>query len=680
MTSQLTALQLPRPVWQRLIGPLIVLGLVLLAGFVAEHVPWLGAPFPAEWNLGLRQPIDAFQSWVIDNRSSHPIFVAGFQPFSAIIDSLVRSIEIFLQSIPWLVLLVGLAGTGWLLTGPRLALVCGVGLLIVGLFGLWDENLQTLALITVSVTGSLMLGLPIGIAAGLSRRLERLLQPILDAMQTMPAFVYLVPVLLFFGVARVPAVVATMIFALPPVIRMTSLGIRQIAPETIEAARAFGVTRLQLLWKVQLPLALPTILVGVNQTIMMALGMVVIAAMIGAGGLGREVLVALQRLRIGQALEAGLAIVFIAIMLDRLSNGLVQRATADTQPTPRTPNWVPASLYSLYTTLTHLPAYLLSRVAKPTQRETINRFSGLINLLLILGGLLLLNSIAPLGSFPEAWRWSLRAPADATVAWLRDNLFWLTGPLSDSLTLYLLNPLRTLLRDLLPWPAFVLLIGALGWQAGGWRLATASVVGMLLIGVLGMWPQSMDTLSQVLITTILTAVVALPLGILAAEQRIASAILRPILDFLQTIPTFVYLVPVIMLFNVGRVPGLIAAALYAIAPGIRLTELGLRQAPADLLEVGRSFGTTSFQQIIKVKLPLALSTILAGVNQMIMMVLSMVIIAGLVGGDGLGLEAVQGLARNQTGRGIEAGLAIVILAIVLDRITYAWAKRTQQAS
>jgi ABC-type proline/glycine betaine transport system permease subunit len=193
-----------------------------------------------------------------------------------------------------------------------------------------------------------------------------------------------------------------------------------------------------------------------------------------------------------------------------------------------------------------------------------------------------------------------------------------------------------------------------------------------------MWAESMDTFSQVLAAVLVTTALALPIGILCARYSRLGVVLRPVLDTLQTIPSFVFLVPVIMLFNVGRVPGLIASVLYALPPGIKLIELGLRQVPADAVEAAQSFGSTYGQMLRKVLLPMSLPSLMLGVNQIIMMVLAMVVIAGLVGGAGLGLEAVTGLARNETGRGIEAGLAIVLIAIVLDRITQAWAARYQQ--
>ncbi|MBI5829711.1 MAG: ABC transporter permease subunit [Chloroflexi bacterium] len=211
---------------------------------------------------------------------------------------------------------------GYWLGGWRLVAWAVFGLLFMGLVGLWTESMQTLALMGVSVFISLLVGIPLGILAARNDTFDAMLRPVLDGMQTMPAFVYLIPVLLFFGVARVPSVVATVIYALPPAIRLTNLGIRQVSPQAIEAAQSFGSTPRQMLFKVQLPLALPSVMAGVNQTIMMALGIVVIAALIGAGGLGREVMVSLQRLKVGRAVEAGLAIVFLAILLDRLSDAL----------------------------------------------------------------------------------------------------------------------------------------------------------------------------------------------------------------------------------------------------------------------------------------------------------------------------------------------------------------------
>jgi glycine betaine/proline transport system permease protein len=670
------------------------LAIIMALALLALLWPAEQTKFPAEWNFGLRSQVDSFENWVKQNRDTHPVFIFFFKPLSTFIDWGLRGTENFLLGLPWVVVIVFFLLAGFLLGGLRLALIGGGSLFIMGLFGLWEQSLQTLALMLVSSGLSIAVGIPVGIFAAFNDRFDRFLRPILDTMQTMPTFVYLVPIVLFFGIARVPAVVATLIYAAPPVIRLTALGIRQVSPPAIEAARAFGATPRQMLLGVQLPLALPVIMAGVNQTIMMALSMVVIAAIIGAGGLGRETLQPLQRLEVGRALEAGLAIVLMAIMLDRLSEALSQ-IDFNGQAGPRKlhlPKWVPANweapLNNAWDSAARwltIPARWLASVLN---RPRIERYSAILTSGLILLTLFLLDLVFRFGSFPEGWRWFLRGPVDAAVDWMQKNLFEIpvgglligTGPLSDFTTIFLLNPMRTLFTERLPWVVIVLGAAALGWLAGGETrqkigLALFGGLGMFAIGWFGMWNFAMDTLSQILVTILATIAIAVPLGIWASQSDRVRDFLRPVLDFLQTIPSFVLLVPVIMLFNLGRVPGLIAAVLYAIAPGVKLTDLGIRQVEASAVEAARAFGSTRTQTLSKVQVPMALPSILVGVNQMIMLVLAMVIISGMVGGAGLGLESVNGLARGETGRGIEAGLSIVIIAMIMDRVTQAWAAK-----
>ncbi len=640
------------PVRQR---HLLAVGMLLGVWLVTRALGIGG--FPDGWNLGLRAPIDRCETWVLANRAASPLFPNFFPPLSPTVDLVLRAFEGLLLSTPWPVMMVATAFIAYRASGRRLAIFSVAALFYLGLVGLWRESMQTLALMGASVVLALVIGFPVGIWAARWPRFYALLRPVLDAMQTMPAFVYLIPVLLLFGVARVPSVVATVIYALPPAIRFTANGIREVSPAAVEAADVFGSTSRQKLMKVQLPLALPSLLAGVNQTIMMALSMVVIAALIGAGGLGREVLVALQRLQVGQALEAGLAIVLIAVLLDRISYGFSREwrlALQNTTPAPKRAAGVSPILLS----------YLYWSTA----------------LLVVLYLLVVHVYVRDLSGWPEAWHLSLREPVDATVRWMRDHLYQVgslpigTGPMSDFVIRFLLNPLRALLQTWMPWPAVVALFVALGTLSAGWRLGLAAGLAILVTGLLGLWDETMDTLSQVLVAVLFALLLGLPLGIWSAQSDRLRLALRPVLDFLQTIPVFVYLVPVIMLFNVGRVPGVIASVLYAIPPVIRLTDLGLRGVGVESLEAADAFGSTRRQKLFKVQLPLAMPSIMLGVNQTVLMVLSMVIIAGLVGGGALGFEAVTGLAKSELGRGVEAGLAIVILAIVLDRITQGWAR------
>jgi glycine betaine/proline transport system permease protein len=604
--------------------------------------------FPESWNIGLREPVDNFQSWVIGNRKDHPVFLYFFNPLSDGIDALVKGLENMLEDLPWpflivLAFMLGLRAVNW-----RVALFCAAGLLFMGMVGLWEESMQTLALMGISVIISLVIGIPLGIISGLSKRFEHFLRPVLDVMQTMPAFVYLIPVVLFFGIARVPSVIATVIYALPPAIRFTSLGIRQVSPSALEAAKAFGSTKSQLLFKIRLPLAKPAIVAGINQTIMMAFGIVVIAALIGAGGLGKTVMQSLQQLRVGQGLEAGLAIAFLAIILDRISFGFSQPRI---QPRPN-----------------RFQRYVRGR-------------SFWWTMLGLLAGLLVLHFlITPLNPFPKSWDVNISRPVDTLVKWSRDNLYQIgnlpigTGPFSDFLVLYCLNPLNRFLQWI-PWPLLITGITFIVTLTTHWRLGLFALISLFAIGFLGMWEASLLTLAQVIIGTFITVLIAFIFGIWSARRESVRQVLEPILDMLQTIPSFIYLIPVVMLFNVGLVPGVIASVLYALPPGIRLISMGIRSVSKESVEAATAFGSTKQQTLYKVELPLAMPSIMLAFNQIIMMILAMVIIAGLVGGGGLGLEAVTGLARNETGRGLEAGIAIVLIAMVLDRVTQSLAQK-----
>jgi glycine betaine/proline transport system permease protein len=252
--------------------------------------------------------------------------VEGYRWFFQIIkwpvEVTLTGIEQGITALPPLLIIVVLAVVAWRVSGIKLGVFTLVTLVFIGLLGLWEDTMITLAMVLCSVVFCTIVGIPLGICAGRSDRFEMGLRPLLDAMQTTPAFVYLVPIVMLFSIGNVAGVLATIVFALPPIIRLTSLGIRQVHPELVEAALAFGATNWQVLIKVQIPLALPTIMAGLNQTIMMALSMVVIAALIGAGGLGAPVVLGLNTLDIGLATIGGLAIVLIAIVLDRITQSM----------------------------------------------------------------------------------------------------------------------------------------------------------------------------------------------------------------------------------------------------------------------------------------------------------------------------------------------------------------------
>jgi len=268
-------------------------------------------------------PLDSWVSggieWLVDN------YREFFQTLKWPVEQMLNGFEHGLNSLHPTIIIAVVCLAAWRFSGKRLALFSFLSMMVVGSLGLWEDTMITLAMVLSSVVICTLFGVPLGIMAGRSDRFETTLRPILDAMQTTPAFVYLVPIVMLFSVGNVAGVLATIIFALPPIIRLTSLGIRGVHPELVEAAQAFGATRWQVLVKVQIPLALPTILAGLNQTIMMALSMVVIAALIGAGGLGSPVILGLNTLDIGRAVVGGVGIVLMAIVLDRITQSMAQK-------------------------------------------------------------------------------------------------------------------------------------------------------------------------------------------------------------------------------------------------------------------------------------------------------------------------------------------------------------------
>ncbi len=612
----------------------------------AVVVALLGVPFRPWWDFHVAQAVDASKTWIIDHRDTHWLFSWVFQPITDLLSTLVRWTQDVLTFLGWPGIFALTAVVAYRAAGRRVMLVSLGCLLVIGALGVWAAAVQTMALMIVSVAIALAIGVPLGIAAGRSPRVEGAMKGFLDAAQTMPAYCYLLPTILLFDIGAPAAVIATVIFALPPAVRLTAHGIRSVPPGLVDVGNAHGTTSRQLLSKVQWPIARPAILLGINQVIMMAFGIVVIAALVGAAGLGGLVLNGLQKNDVGLALDAGVAIVLIAVILDRTSNGR---------------------------SLTQRRIYARRDPAK-------KRRDLAIGLAVVATGVLVAR-VSHADQFPDAWTFSVREPVDSAVRWLQGNVrtgvpvIGGTSAISDFLVTRLLEPLRRLLTET-PWWLVTAAIGVLAWRTAGRRVALISVGCLVAIGGLRFWDDSMETLSQVIVAVALAVVIAIPIGVLAGRSDRVERALRPVLDAAQVMPAFIYLIPVLVLFNVGRVPGLVASVIYAIPVGIRLTSLGIRQVPVETVEAAVAYGATPRQVLWKVQVPMAVPSIMLGVNQVIMMSLSMVIIAGLVGGGALGLDAVEGLNKSQyaLGTGAAAGICIVLLAVVLDRITQAWGR------
>ena len=615
--------------------------------------------------------------------------------------------EDFLIDSPWIFIAALLVIPSLAFGGIRLAIFMLLGTLYWGMVGLWESAMETLALMGLSVFLSVAVGVMLGVFCALSDRFERGMKPVLDTMQVMPAFVYLIPAMFFFGIGGAPAILATMIYSMPPIIRLTNLGIRQVPDQTIESATSFGSSKSQILFKVQIPLALPSIMMGVNQTIMMALALVVLATFIGAQGLGSEIWVAIRKLDVGAAMEGGLCVLLMAIMFDRFSKAFSRESVtlpADSQKfylLPQTLDIYPAARFFekplhyihfifafIFSGVVRIFSYFLEQALSVLNKNLAVSISQFLNLhyffisgILILVGINLYDThVMAIGTFPESWNLSIRDEIASGVKALTVNptFIGITKAIRSSVVIYLLRPLDMYLTYLPYWFTIGTLV-LISWASVGFRFAITTVVLLIFIGACGIWIEAMITLSSVLISVLLCFVIGVPIGIIASYNPRFKAVNEVVLDAMQTLPYFCYLIPVLMFFGGGAFSALLATIIYSIPPIIRLTVLGLSQVSVTYSEVSTSFGGSLIQTLRKVKFPLAVPSLVMGFNQTVMMAFAMQIVTPLIGGKGLGLEVFNGLARSDTGRSLAAGIGICLLAMIIDRISLAWTKKQRDA-
>ena len=611
-------------------------------------------------------------------------------------------LEETLWELPWTVVLLILVLPALAYGGLRLGLLTFIGVMFWGMVDMWYEAMSTLSLMAVSVAFSAILGVLLGIVASQSDRFDSFIRPILDTMQTMPAFVYLIPAIFFFGVGVTPAAMAIIIYALPPAVRLTNLGIRQVPETMVEAAQSFGSSRLQMLLKVKLPQALPSIMLGVNQCIMMGLGLAVLAVFIGGGGLGEQVWKALTRLKVGWAFEGGICIVFMAIIFDRLSyaiSGVAKEKTStsgNTVPFRLLPQkWDENALALAIERPIGWTCDLFRMIGEKLTSAIANplRFisPGVSNVLgsrpLLLLGLLILTIVYFLASYfkwmnsyPSGMEVSFREPIDFAIDWLTVNptFIGITKFIRSSIFLYFLDPLDSFLSGL-PWWYVMGILGLIVWKSTTLKFALITTLFLVFLAAAGLWEISMFTLAGTSVSVGICMLIGVPLGVIAAYSRPVDAILRPTLDAMQTLPAFVYLIPALFFFGGNKTTAIIATVIYAIPPVIRLTTLGLRQLPDEVDEVAGSFGSGTLQTLFKVKLPMASPSIMLGLNQAVVFALAMQAITPLVAGLGLGKEVFDAMNTANMGKGLTAGIGIVLLTILLDRLTQGWTHNQQRA-
>ena len=542
----------------------------------------------------------------------------------------------------WLAVVGGAVLMAHRLKDWKLALLVGLSFLYLAVFGQWQSAMLTLASVLVAVPLGVAVGLLFGVLAYRSRGAEMAIVPVLDVMQSVPAFAYLIPVLIMFGFGPVGALVATLIFATPPMVRVTILALRKVPQEIVEFGAMAGCSQRQMLWKIMLPTARPGLMVGVNQVIMFSLNMVIIASMIGAGGLGFDVLKALRSVWIGKGLEAGIAITLLAIAMDRMS-----QAAANRPPTKHR-----AKSRRLLHRRPHLALALVVIVASTA--------AGLV--------------VGPLQRYPDELEVTTAPFWDESIRYIVLNFYDELNVVKNAVLLNVMLPFKRFLLSL-PWLGVIGLIVLAGWQLGGWRLAALVGTLPLYIAVAGLWEAAMISVYMIGIAVVIGTAVGIPLGVWASRHERVNRVIAVILDTLQTLPNFVYLMPVLMLFAVGDFSALIAVIVYAFVPAVRYTNLGIRQVPPDLIEASRAAGCTRRQVLWKVQLPLALPEIMLGVNQVIMMGLAMLAITALIGTRDLGQEVLIGLGKADAGRGLVAGFGIAFIAMIADRLIGAWATR-----
>jgi glycine betaine/proline transport system permease protein len=557
-----------------------------------------------------------------------------------------------LPGLPWTIVAGGAILLGHKLSGKNLAIFAAITMIFISAFGQWKPSMQTLSFVLVAAPISFALGLGFGVWAYRSKRVENILNPLLNVAQTMPHYSYLVPIMVLFGIGDHAGAIATIIFATPPMVRLTLLGLRKVSPEVIEAGKMSGCTDYQLLSEVLIPTARRDILIGVNQVIMQCLAMAVIASFIGAKGLGWNLLLALNQLRIGLALEAGVCITLIAVLLDKLS-----LAWANKQK---------------------------NYFENPTDFEK-NKY------LYIFGGVVVVGYIFSfIGTFlfKEGFNYFFIVPHNkgiSTEAFWNAGVDWVLANFFDTLKIFntwlIVDVLIPMKNSFLRMPivaTFVLFMGA-GYIIGGIR--SALVVGSftLFIALTEWWDRALITMYMATFGVIVSGILGITIGTLSAQNKTSSRIAIGVCDTLQTFPSFVYLIPVIMLFGVTDTSVLIAVVVYATIPATRYTIEGLRSVPTALHDAGSMSGVTRLQRWLKIELPLAFPHMMLGINQTVVFALFMVIIGAMIGTTDLGQYILKALSDRQgTGNGLMLGLCVAFIGLAVDNLIRTWANQRKK--
>ena len=527
-----------------------------------------------------------------------------------------------LPGLPWTIVAAGATILSYKLSGKGLAIFAGLTMVYISIFGQWKPSMQTLSFILVAAPLSFIFGLGLGISAFKSKRVEKALYPILLVMQTMPQYAVLVPALVLFGVGDHAAVIITMIVAIPPMILLTLLGLRAIPPEVIEAGKMSGCNNWQLMFKVLIPTARRDILIGVNQVIMVCFSMAVISAFIGAKGLGFNLLLALNQLNIGLALEAGLCISLIAILLDKMSLAWANKQN------------------DYFGNLTF--------------------FERNKNAIFFAGAFVVGIILAYIGTFLFK----------GTFNYLKAFNTWLIQEV--------LQPMRALYLRMPAVATIVLVVGA-GYLIGGIRSALVVCGLTLFIALSPWWDRALVTTYMATFGVVISCLIGFTVGTLCFQSKSAAKFMLGVCDIFQTFPSFVYLIPVMMLFGITDTSVLIAVIVYATIPATRYTIEGLRSVPVGLHEAATMSGVNKFQRLTKIEFPLAFPHMMLGLNQTIVFALFMVIIGAFIGTEDLGQYILKALSdKNGAGIGLTLGICVAFIGLIFDNLIRTWVSKRKK--
>ncbi|MEB8387362.1 ABC transporter permease subunit [Rhodobacteraceae bacterium KMM 6894] len=548
---------------------------------------------------------------------------------------------------PWTAVAAVAAVTGFYLGGWRLAALAGGTFVWTALIGQWKIAMQTMSVLAVAVPLAFVIGITLGIAAWRYQWVNRAIKPILSVLQTLPFFTYLLPAVIFFKVGPTAGAVATTIYAIPPMILMTTLGLQKVSHEVAEAGHMSGCSRFQLLRHVYLPSARTEILVGVNQVIMLSLAMVVLTAFIGMPGLGAKLLAMMGSFKLGRSFEIGVTIVLIAVTLDRLSKAWVAKQPEHFER--GTPWWK-----RHMTLLVAIGAFVFFCI--------VAQFFELA------------SDIGRKQNFSQG-----KEMDDLIKGFLAiDAVQSVTYGIRYVLNVKVLIPFRNFLLSM-PTPALILIVTAFALWLGGRRQAVLAAVFFSLVALSGWWDRSVITLYSVISAVTLAMLFGLPIGIIAARSEKWSRRVLLACDTAQTFPSFVYLIPAIMLFGITDVAVIFSILIFAMVPLTRYTIEGLRTVPEEMTEAADMSGATRMQKLIKVQLPLALPTMAVGFNQAIMFAFFMVIIAAFIGTQDLGQELQRTLAGTDLGKNFVLGICVSLMALTFDLTIMKWASDRKRA-